>query len=156
MNFAWSCDEWNILTIFILTNVLRIITIILTFDRKFGAMEISGIDGIILEISSGNNSHEEIILSSASSNGNDNFKRKPPIPNHDLLSTDADIKTKYILISLRLRLLCHDGPQEEPICHSRYGNIDATRAGLCSGDNDFKYHKEHTHSQRKSGSPGNK
>ena len=72
----------------------------------------------------------------ASSNGNDNFKRKPSIPNHDLLSTDADIKTKYILLSLKLCLLCRDGQQEEPICHSRDGDIDATRAGLCSGDND--------------------
>ena len=100
------------------TNVVRIITIILIFDRKLGAMDISEIDGTILEMSSENISHKERNLPLASSNGNDNFKRKSPIPNHDLPSTDADIKTIYTFLSLKLHLLCHDGQQEEPICQS--------------------------------------
>ena len=49
----------------ILTSVLRIITIGLIFDTKRGAMGIAAIDGTILEISSENNSQEEVILPSA-------------------------------------------------------------------------------------------
>ena len=55
------------------TNVLRIITIIIIFDRKREVMGISAIDETILEISSGNTSQEEITLPSASSNGNDDL-----------------------------------------------------------------------------------
>ena len=47
-----SCNECSILRISILTNILRIITIISTFDTKRGAMGISAIDGAILKISS--------------------------------------------------------------------------------------------------------
>ena len=67
----------------ILTNALRIITIILIFDTKRGAMGISAIDDTILEISSENISQEEEILPSASWNGNDNFKREPLIPKQE-------------------------------------------------------------------------
>ena len=66
-------------------------------DRKRDAMDIYVIDRTILEC-------DEIVLPPASSTGNDNFGEN--IPNHDLLSTDADIETIYILLSLKLHLLC--------------------------------------------------
>ena len=61
------------------TNVLRIITIIIIFDRKREVVDISAIDETILEISSENISQEVITLPSASSNEkNDNLLEKAP------------------------------------------------------------------------------
>ena len=73
MKFALSCNEWDILRISILTNVLCIITIILIFESKREVIDIYAIDETILEVSSENISQEEITLPPTSSNGNDNL-----------------------------------------------------------------------------------
>ena len=79
------------------TNALPLWKLFLYFQKKRDAMDIYVIDRTILEC-------DEIVLPPASSTGNDNFGEN--IPNHDLLSTDADIETIYILLSLKLHLLC--------------------------------------------------
>ena len=55
MNFVSSSNEWNILDISILINVLCIKTIVLIFDRKREVMDISAIDETIFQISSNGN-----------------------------------------------------------------------------------------------------